>query len=76
MYNVDATDKIVFTTSLTERAKEVGWDIEGVGITSIMLNPSDPNLEYKNILTNYGELTIEQVREFEETYILLDNRAV
>ena len=36
-FDVEESDRMVFTSALLERAREVGWDIDGVGITSIFL---------------------------------------
>ena len=69
-------DLHLFLDALKERACEEGWEIPGVGITDIYLDPLDPDSEYVNILTNHGELTIKQVHIFEATHIKSDTHAV
>ena len=70
------TDNLhMFLDSLAERAIEMGWEIPGVGITDVLLDPTNPNSDYINVLTNHGELTLEQIQAFEATYIHLPTRA-
>ena len=74
-FDAEETDRMIFTEALIDRSKEIGWDIDGIGITSIYLNPYDSDSEYVNILINHGELTLEQIRAFEESHIHMSNRA-
>ena len=75
MLDCEGDDLHLFLDALKERACKMGWETLGVGITDIYLDPHDPDSEYINILSNHGELTIEQVRAFEATYIKNDTRA-
>ena len=74
-FDCETDDLHLFVDALTERAREMGWDIPGVGITDIFHDPSDPGSEYTNILSSHGTLTIQQIRAFEEMYIHTDQRA-
>ena len=74
-FDCESDDLHLFVDALTERAREMGWDIPGVGITDIFHNPNDPESEYTNILSSHGTLTIQQIRTFEETHMHTDQRA-
>ena len=65
----------MFLDALAERAIEIGWENPGVGITDVLLDPTNQNSDYINILTNHGELTLEQIQAFEATCIHLPTRA-
>ena len=69
LFDYKLDDLYMFIDALKERVLEMGWYIPGVGIIDIFINPIDPNLEYINILTYYGKLTLEQIRAFESIYI-------
>ena len=69
LFDCETDDLHLFIDSLKERAREMGWDIPGVGITDVFLDPLDPDSEYINILDNHGELTLEQIWAFEATCI-------
>ena len=75
LFDCEDEDLHLFIDTLKERADEMGWNIRGVGITDILVDPLNAQSEYINILTNHGELTIEQIRDFESTYIKHDTRA-
>ena len=64
-----------FLKTLSDRASEYSWNDEVVGIMMIPEDPTDPSTVYKNLLTNHGEITLEQVRRFEESYIMTATRA-
>ena len=63
-----------FLRTLEDRAIEYGWDDDISGILQIPLNLANP-MELTNLLTNYGEITLEAIRAFEETYISTQCRA-
>ena len=54
--------------ALKDRAREFGWDEPGVGILSI---PDDPihQTEFKSLIYQHGEIELERIRVFEESYI-------
>ena len=73
-FDVEESDCMAFASSLIENAREVEWDIDGVGVTSMHLDPCDPDSKHVNLLTNHGELTIEQIKAFKESYIYINSR--
>ena len=75
LFDCESDDLHLFIDALITRAREMGWDIPGVGINDILLDPTDPHSEYKNILRHHGELTLDQIRAFEATYIATGTRA-
>ena len=75
LFDCEDEDLHFFIDALKERADEMGWNIPGIGITDILLDPLNPESEYVNILTNHGELTMEQIRAFESTHINFNTRA-
>lgn len=68
LYDCNAEDLYAFLKAIRERAREYGWDTEGVGIMSIPDDPQNPT-SFKSLIDNHGEVDIDQVREFEESYI-------
>ena len=75
LFDCEDEDLHLFIDALKERADEMGWNIPGIGITDIILDPLNPESECVNILTNNGELTMEKVRAFESTCINFNTRA-
>ena len=68
LYDCNAEDLYTFLKALKERAREYGWDTEGVGIMSIPDNPEDPK-DFKSLIDNHGEIDIESIKAFEESYV-------
>ena len=64
-----------FLKTLSDRASKYSWNDNVVGIMMIPEDPSDPNTDYKNLLTNHGEITLEQIRRFEASYIMTSMQA-
>ena len=54
LFDCESDDLHLFIDALITRAREMGWDIPGVGINDILLDPTDPHSEYKNILRHHG----------------------
>ena len=52
-----------FLRSLEDRAYEYGWNDEATGIMMIPTDPDNPDV-LSNLLTNYGEVKMEEVRAF------------
>jgi hypothetical protein len=75
LYDCESDDLHLFIDALITRAREMEWDILGVGINDILLDSINPYSEYKNILRHYGELTLDQIRAFDVTYITTGTRA-
>ncbi len=68
LYDCNAEDLYAFLKALSERAREYGWETAGVGIMSIPDDPANPN-GFKLLINNHGEIDIESIRTFEESYI-------
>ena len=75
LYDCNAEDMFGFLKALAERARQCGWDEEGMGITSIPVNHTDPNTTFTSLLTNHGEITMDRIRDFESQYVSLPIRA-
>ena len=69
-----AEDLYSFLKALKDRAREFGWDEEGVGILSIPDDPANPT-EFKSLIDQHGEIELDMIRRFEETYIDQANRS-
>ena len=63
-----------FLRSPEDRAYKYGWNDEATGIMMIPTDPDNPDV-LSNLLTNYGEVKMEEVRAFEMTYISTQSRA-
>ena len=63
-----------FLKTLTDRSTEFQWNYDAVGIMQILDHPITPT-KYTNLLTNHGELGLEDVLIFEESYINTPTRA-
>ena len=57
-----------FLKTLAHRATEFQWNDDAVGKLQILDDPITPT-KYTNLLTNHGELYLEDVLKFEELYI-------
>ena len=66
-YDGEAQGLMPFLELLEERTTNFGWD------KSIMLIPMR-NGDSKNLLMEYGTITLEQIREHEESYIATQSR--
>jgi hypothetical protein len=58
-----------FLQSLGNRASKYGWDNGAEGILKIPEDDVDPNAEVFYLVNEYGQMAIERIREFDETYI-------
>ena len=74
MYNCQPEGLFQFLRTLEDQAIEYGWDDGVSGILQIPLDLANP-MDLTNLLTNYGEITLEAIRAFEETYISTQCRA-
>ena len=63
-----AEDLYSFLKALKDRAREFGWDTYGVGILSIPDDPRNPT-DFKSLIDQHGEIELETIRNFEESYI-------
>ena len=64
-----------FLEDLARRANIFGQSEPGVGILQIPKDLQDPNLGYCDILSNYGEVDFDHLKQHELTYIGQPNRA-
>ena len=63
-----------FLQSLSDRARAFGWDNEIDGILQIPEDPNDPMSETMSLIDNYGVITLEQIRRWEDKYVHLQVR--
>ena len=74
LFDCTPDDLYGFLRAVKDRAREFGWDQAGVGILSIPDDPVNPT-SFKSLLEQHGEITLQEIREFEETYIDQPNRS-
>jgi len=63
-----------FLKNLEDRAIEYGWSEDVLGILSIPQDVGNPDTEYTNLLTHYGEIPLERIAQHDATYIGGNNR--
>ena len=68
LFDCTADDLYGFLRAVKDRAREFGWDQTGVGILSIPDDPMNPT-SFKSLLEQHGEITLQEIYEFEESYI-------
>ena len=64
-----------FLKLLGDRSSEFSWNDPIVGIMMIPENPADYDTTYTNLLTNHGQISLQRIRTFEESYINTPTRA-
>ena len=74
-FELKEDDLHLLLDSLKVRADEMGWNYPHIGICQILLDSEDIASESTNIIDNYGELTLEEIRTFEASYISIECRA-
>ena len=57
-----------FLKALKDRARDNDWS-GGQGILDILRDPTDPTSATDDLLELYGNITLENIKKFEETYI-------
>ena len=57
-----------------EHALEHGWNDEIHGVMQIPKDPNEPTKDLTSVLTNCGEVTLEQIRKYEVTHICTSSR--
>ncbi len=62
-----------FLKELGRRARQYGWDISVCEVPKAINDQGGESLV--NLITNHGELTLEQIQAFEKTYIFGQSRA-
>ena len=68
LYDCQPEGLFQFLRSLEDRATEYGWTDEVTGIMMIPTDDDDPDV-LTNLLTNYGEISIETIQTFQEMFI-------
>ena len=68
-YDGSPNGMFAFLDNLGRRASEHGWSDIDLGILMIPININDPTSPLVNLLTNYGEINLQQIRDFEASYI-------
>ena len=61
-------DLTQFMDDLKDRARQFGWSND-VGILEIPIDPAEPIADTENLIRNYGTVSLEIFRAFEELYI-------
>jgi hypothetical protein len=69
-FDVDAEGLNVFLAALYSKAKDYGWDT----ILEVPRDIQNPMNDLVNVLTNYGILTLEHLREFATLYVATPTR--
>ena len=69
LYDCTPKELHQFLQSVQLRAKNFGWDDQVGGILQIPNNPLDPMTDTKNFLKNYGEISLEEIKAFDSTYL-------
>ena len=64
-----------FLKLLKHRANENGWDNEVTGVLWIPEDHQDQNSELCYLPTEYGRVTMEQITNFEQSYLGLETKA-
>jgi hypothetical protein len=75
LFDLSSARFLTYMERLGDRATEFGWNADVLGILNIPEDPLDAAGELDNLLVNYGMISIDRVRAFEETYIHLPIRA-
>jgi hypothetical protein len=69
-FDVDAEGLNMFMAALYSKSREYGWDY----VLEVPRDLQAPMMELVNVLTNYGELTLEHLRAFAFTYVVTPTR--
>ena len=71
LFDVESGGIHTFLNALSDRAMQYGWDF----ILEIPPEVNEPHDNLVNLLTNHGEISLDQIRKFVSTYIGGQNRA-
>ena len=75
LYDCTPSNMFHFLKLLKQRANEYGWDDEVTGILWVPEDHRDAYSELRYMPTEYGRLTMDQITNFEKTYLGLQTRA-
>ena len=73
VYDLEAGGLHMFMAAVTRRANNYGWTLTG-GIMNISEIANDPISLTNNLLEAYGQITLEQVRDYDKLYMLNPER--
>ena len=74
LYDCTPEDLHQFLQSVQLRAKEFGWDDEVTGILQIPDDPLNIMAETQDFILNYGQVSLEEIKAFDQTYLHLQVR--
>jgi hypothetical protein len=75
LYDLSPENLKGFLDSLNDRANNYGWNEEAAGLLSIPEDVQDPNnMVHDNLLQSYGVITLQRVRDMEESIMPLPQR--
>jgi hypothetical protein len=60
---------LTFLSMFTRRAKEWSWNSPVLGILNIPEDANDLNSPTNSLLESYGQISMQRIRAFEQTYI-------
>jgi hypothetical protein len=63
-----------FLQNIKTRAEEFGWSDPVNGVLMIPTNPDDPNSPKRNLLFEYGSISLESITKYELSYIQTETR--
>ena len=75
LYDCTPGNMYHFLKLLKQRANENGWDSEVTGVLWIPEDHQDQNSDLHYLPTEYGRVTMEQIANFERSYLGLETRA-
>ena len=74
-FDCQADNLRAFIKDLERRAEAFGWTAPHTGILNIPIDANDPNSPVKNLLKFYGEISWDQIYEYDDTYVHNNTRA-
>ena len=74
-YDCQSDNLRSFLEDLTRRANAFGWSMQATGILQIPKVLNDPTQGYYDLLSNYGEVDFDHLRQYESTIIGQATRA-
>jgi hypothetical protein len=75
LFDLEPANLKGFLDTLKDRANMYGWNDPVLGIMQIPDDPANPAATLDNLLDSYGMIGMERIRNFEETYIAMPDRA-
>lgn len=75
LFNANPEDLFGFLKSLSRRARAYGWDDEVNGTLQILEDPLNPQSPTLSLIDNYGTISLNTIRKFDEPYIFNQSRA-